>query len=187
LDKQREIELPVGRMRPLAREMYDRRAMTQTPGATGGRPSTGSGSLAQPLAAATGTETMGATFNPNLAPQNLGDVSGFFASGKLRWAPQPRSFLPQPLNRTLQEYTLNNQDMLNMTEAHIARVAELDPSVLDGFDSPAQAAAWAIAVIQRNAEPGTAPRMVDTIHQSRAGRKVYLSLKRIEEALNVES
>jgi hypothetical protein len=174
-------------MRTMKREQYDLRAATALPSATGGRPPTDSGNLAGPLAAATGSDLITEIGNPNLAPQPIPDASGFFKGGTLRFAAQPQSFLPQPLNRPLEQYTVNNADMVNVTTAALEAAAQLDPSVLDGFDSAAQAATWAIAVIQRNGEPGAAPRMVDMVHQSRAGRAVYQALRRIQEAQNVES
>lgn len=119
----------------------------------------------------------------------LGSMSSLIQQGKLRFATKQQSFLPtvQVPNRTLEEYSLNNTDMVNITAAYLERVAVRNPRVLQGFKDANEAALWAVAHIQRSFEPGSAPRMVDLIHQSRGGRRVYSYLRRIEEALNVES
>lgn len=187
MDKPREIENKVGRIRPLGREIYDRRAATAIPGATGGRPSTSA-----PLAAATGEEvaTISATPPvPDAIPKPLGDISGLVKDGKLRYARRPPGVLPtiNRLNRRLEDYTINNEDLVNVTASYFERLAEKDPQVLQGFDSPYEAAQWSIAHIARSFEPGEAPRMVDIVHQSRVGRRVHQFLRRIEEAQNGES
>ena len=185
MDKPREIDAKVGRLRPASRETYDARKLTSLPSATGGHPTTNAGVLA----AATGEEVIAAipTEN-NPAPIPLGGMDALVQNGNLRYARQPQSFLPtvSRLNRSLEEYTINNQDMVNITASYLERLSQTEPLVLQGFDDAYDAARWAVAEIQRSYEPGTASRMVDTIHQSRSGRQVYQYLRQIEEALNGE-
>jgi hypothetical protein len=182
LDKPREIEAKVGRLRPVGREIYDRRAATAIPGATGGRPSTGSGVLA----AATGEEVAPISAMPVGQPRPLGDINDLVKNGQLRYAQRPQGILGSipRLNRKLEDYTINNADLVNITASYLDQAAVDDPKVLDGFSDSFEAAQWAVAQIQRNFEPGTAPPMVDLIHQSRAGRRVYQWLRQIEEAHN---
>ena len=115
MDKPREIDTKVGRIRPLGRETYDMRAATAVPSATGGRPPTNA--PAAPLAAATGEEVAPA---PS-APKPLGDISSLIKDGKLRYAQKSSGFLPtvNRLNRSLEEYTVNNADMVNITAAYL--------------------------------------------------------------------
>jgi hypothetical protein len=167
----------------MGRDTYEMRAATAIPSATGGRPSTSA-----PLAAATGNDIAPVeTITAPVAP--LGDISSLIQNGKIRYVRQPRSFLPQVQvpNRTLEQYSVNNADMVNLTESYIDKVAQRNPKILEGFESAHEAALWAVAHIQRSFEPGSAPRMVDMVHQSRAGRQVYRYLRQIEEAQNVES
>lgn len=184
MDKPREIDAKVGRIRPASRETYDARTLTALPSATGGRPS-----AANPLAAATGTEITAAVEQATPGVQAFGNINDLIPNGNLRYAQKNASFLPsvsQP-NRTIEEYTINNQDMVNITASYLERLSQSDPSVLTGFDSAYEAAQWAVSMIQRSFEPGNAPRMVDMIHQTRSGRQVYQYLRQIEEALNAES
>ncbi len=44
-----------------------------------------------------------------------------------------------------------------------------------------------MAEIARSFEPGSAPRVLDLIHQGRTGRQVYQFLRMVEEAQNGES
>jgi len=134
------------------------------------------------LAAATGEDIT--------ARSPLGDTASLFNNGSLRYARSQPSFLPQVprLNRTLEQYTVNNEDMVNITARYIERAAERRPELMEGFDNPTDAAQYVVAMWQRSFEPGDAPRVLDTLHQTRAGVRVYNYLKRIEEAANgVES
>ena len=182
MDKPREIEAKIGRIRPASRETYDYRTLTALPSATGGRPST-----SDPLAAATGQEIIAAipTEN-NPAPIPLGGIDKLVQNGSLRYAQQPQGVLGSitRLNRRLEDYTINNEDLVNITAAYIDRLAVENPTVLDGFSDAMDAARWSVAQIARFYEPGSAPPMVDIIHQSREGRKVYQYLRQIEEAQN---
>lgn len=183
MDKPREIEAKVGRLRPVGREIWDRRAATAIPGATGGRPPT---SGADQLGAATGTEVVPVTAMPVGQPRPLNDIEALVKNGQLRYAQRPQGILGSMprLNRKLEDYTINNQDLVNITASYLDNLALDDPKVLDGFSDSYEASQWAVAQIQRNFEPGTAPPMVDLIHQSRAGRRVYQWLRQIEEAHN---
>jgi len=182
LDKPREIDAKVGRIRTASREMYDARTLTALPSATGGRPITSGGVLA----AAVGEEAAPVA-NVAQVPA-FGNINDLITNGNLRYVPKPQSFLPTVgrLNRSLEEYTINNQDMVNITASYLDRLAQTNPGVLTGFNDSYEAAQWAIAEIQRSFEPGQSARVVDTIHQSRSGRQVYQYLRQIEEALNGE-
>jgi hypothetical protein len=123
---------------------------------------------------------------PVSQPRPLGDINDLIKNGQLRYAQRPEGILGSipRLNRKLEDYTINNTDMVNITASYLDRLAVDDPKVLDGFSSSFEAAQWAVAQVQRNFEPGTAPPMVDLIHQSRPGRRVYQWLRQIEEAHN---
>jgi hypothetical protein len=120
------------------------------------------------------------------APRPLGDINDLVKNGQLRYAQRPQGILGSipRLNRSLEDYTINNADMVNVTASYLDKLAASDPLVLDGFTDAHEAAQWAVAQIQRNFEPGTAPPMVDLIHQSRPGRRIYQWLRQIEEAHN---
>jgi hypothetical protein len=183
LDKPREIDSKAGSIRLASRESYDMRKAAAIPSATGGRPSTSA-----PVAGATGEQISQVPQVPSNAPAALDDINTLVQNGRLRMAQRPQGFLPgiPRLNRSIAEYTINNDDLVNVTSSYLDKLAQDDPSILDGFTDSYDMAQNTVALISRYFEPGEAPPLVSTIHQSRAGREAYNYLRQISEAYDAE-
>ena len=164
-----------GTIRPVGRDTYDFRAAAAIPSATGGAPSSGPSGV---LAAATGNEVAQV---PELkpaealgpAPRDVRQVEQMVAQGSLRYARQGTLSRVPLMNRSIQDYTQNNQEIVNETKAFLDAQQAQGMNVLQGvFEDTDQMARWAVAQIIRSFEPGPVPSVPDFIHQSREGRRV---------------
>jgi hypothetical protein len=183
----------VGTLRPVGRDMHDYRAAASVPSATGGAPK----NIGAALAGATGNEIAPPLVtDPGIVPQlvtdpaipNVSDVQTIqqmVEQGRLRYQQSGvLSRLPL-LNRSIQDYTVNNQEIVGQTKNFLDNLQAQGRDITAGvFEDTDQMARWAVAHIMRSFEPGPMPSVPDFIHQSRQGRNIMMLTHFIREAHN---
>jgi hypothetical protein len=183
----------VGSVRPMGRDQYDYRKAAGIPSATGGAPSQ---SLGAGLAGATGNEIAPAVIapetgipplavDPGITSGDTRQIQQMVEQGRLRYQRGGTlSNLPM-FNRSVQDYTLNNQEIVQQTKQYLDGLQTQGRDILGGvFDDTDQMARWAVAHIMRSFEPGPLPSVPDFIHQSRQGRQIMSLTAFIREAHN---
>lgn len=178
--KSRELDAPVGTIRLAQREMQDRRAVVQVPGATGGAPTRGAGGA---LAGAVGEDILpglGQMKPPLPLPtQPFNEDQRFLELTEPRYTSMP-SLLPN-LRAVAQEnferFARADPDLVERTKMWLDQTRT--EGVVSGMDNR-EFAERAFAYLRTFMEPGPeAPRLVDTIQSNVKARVVYNWLRRM--------